>query len=81
MKIKLKTVYERLNKDRLIQLLQYILKVQGMQLRRLDFTAAAKELNATRAQIARDCQALEKSGLIIISNGELCLADDTVCEN
>lgn len=81
MKIRLQTVYERLNKDRQIQLLKYILKVQGTQLRRLDFSAAAKALNASRAQIARDCQVLERTGLIVISNGELCLAEDTVCES
>lgn len=80
MKIKLQPVYERLNKDRLIKLLQYILKVQGAELKRLDFTAAAKELNISRAQLARDCQTLERAQLIKVVNGEMQLSPDIISE-
>ena len=80
LQIKLKPVYERLNKDRLIKLLQYILKVQGAELKRLDFTQAAKVLDISRAQLARDCQTLERAELIRISNGELCLSPEILKE-
>lgn len=79
-KIKLATVYKRLNKDRLIKLLQYIWKVQGAEMKRLDYTAAANELGISRAQLARDCQTLERAELIIISNGQLRLASDIISE-
>lgn len=79
-KIKLAIVYKRLNKDRLIKLLQYIWKVQGIEMRRLDYGAAAKELGISRAQLARDCQSLERSELIKISNGQLRLAPDLISE-
>lgn len=79
-KIKLQPVYERLNKDRLIKLLQYILKVQGAELKRLDFSAAASVLNISRAQLARDCQALAKVQLIKIDNGKLCLSPDIISD-
>lgn len=80
-KIKLATVYERLNKDRLIRLLKYILKVQGAELKRLDFPKAEKELKyKNRAALSRDVQALERSNLIIITNGELCLVPDILEE-
>lgn len=80
LKIKLQPVYERLNKDRLIKLLQYILKVQGAELKRLDFTAAAKAHNISRAQLARDCQTLERAQLIKVTNGELQISPDIITE-
>ena len=78
--IKLKLVYERLNKDRLIKLLQYILKTQGAELKRLDFPAASRSLGINRAQLARDCQALERVQLIRIESGKLCLSPDIISE-
>lgn len=80
-KIKLATVYERLNKDRLIKLLQYILIVQGVELKRLDFPKAEKELGyKSRAVLSRDVQALKNAGLIIIIDGELQLVPDIIEE-
>lgn len=79
-KIKLATVYERLNQNRLIKLLQYIWKVQGAELKRLDFNAAGKELNISRAQLSRDVQALKNAELIIITGGELQLVPDILEE-
>lgn len=76
--INLKPVFERLSKDRKIKLLRYILRVQGTELRRLDYLAAAKELGVERPQIARDVRELEKAGLLIIKNGELQLVSDIV---
>ncbi len=80
LKIKLQTVYARLNQNRQIRLLQYILKTQGADLKRLDFNAAAKELEITRAQVARDIQTLERAGLIEVAGGELKLSQDIVLE-
>lgn len=76
--INLKPVYERLSKDRLVLLLKHILKVQGTELKRLNYPAAAKELGVFRAQIARDCRALEKAKLIIIEGDKLRIAPDVV---
>lgn len=76
--INLKPVFERLSKDRLVSLLKYILKVQGAEMKRLNYPAAAKELGVERPQIARDVRALEKVGLLIVKDGELSLAPDIV---
>lgn len=79
--IQLKTVYERLNKDRLIRLLQYIFKEQGAELKRLDFPKAEKKLRyKNRATLSRDCQALERSNLIIMTNGEMQIVPDIIGE-
>lgn len=64
--------------DRKISLLRYILRVQGTELKRLNYAKAAEELGVDRPQIARDVRALEKVGLLLIKNGELQLASDTV---
>lgn len=80
LKIKLKTVYKRLNIDRRIKLLGHILKKQGAEWERLNFTEAAKALDVSRAQLARDCQALESAKLIEVSYGKLRLASDIIEE-
>ena len=78
--LNLKPVYERLSKDRLIKLLRYILRVQGMELRRLDYNAAARELGVKRPQIARDCQKLREAQLIIIEGDKMRIAPDVVID-
>jgi hypothetical protein len=79
--LNLKPIYERLSKDRLILLLRYIFKVQGLELKRLDYNAAAREFNLTRAQIARDVTTLRKADLIIIEGDKLRLNSDIVIEH
>ena len=78
MALNLKPVYERLNKDRVIQLLRYILRVQGVELRRLDYNKAAQALGVLRPQIARDCQKLREAQLIIVEGDKMRISPDVV---
>lgn len=56
-----------------VDLVKYIFRVQGGKLSRLDYAAAAKELNLEWKDVKRECDKLAKRGLIIYEGNGLKL--------
>lgn len=56
-----------------VNLVKYIFRVQGESLKRLDFSAAAAELGLEWKEVKRECDKLEKHGLIIYEGNGLKL--------
>lgn len=76
-----KELNDRLS-PKLAELVDYIYKVQGAELRRLDFAAAAKALNTDWTGIRRLCDRLEQKGVILCvgfgDDRKLRLSDDVI---
>lgn len=64
--------------DTSFQLAKYIYKVQGTELRRLDFKAAAAELGVERSDIVSEYERLVKAGIIITENKKLRLDEKII---
>ncbi len=56
-----------------LRLVQYIFKVQGVELRRLDFNAVAAELGVGRSDLVREYKRLGELGIIITEDKKLRL--------
>ncbi len=56
-----------------VKLVKYIFRVQGEKLRRLDYSAAATALGIEWKDVKRECDKLEKRGLIIYEGNGLKL--------
>ena len=54
-----------------LRLVQYIFKVQGVELRRLDFNAVAAELGVGRSDLVREYKRLGELGIIITEDKKL----------
>lgn len=76
-----KELNERLS-PRLAELVNYIFRVQGAELRRLDFAAAARALDTDWTGIRRLCDRLEQKGVILCEgmgdDRKLRLSDDVL---
>ena len=64
--------------DTAFQLVKYIYRVQGLELRRLDFKAAAAELGVERADIVTEYERLCKVGIIITKDKKLRLDEKII---
>ncbi len=56
-----------------VKLVKHIFRVQGGALRRLDYSAAASDLGIEWKEVKRECDKLEKRGLIIYEGNGLKL--------
>ncbi len=61
-----------------VKLVKYIFRVQGDALRRLDYSAVASELGIAWKDVKRECDKLEKRGLIIYEGNGLKLNPDII---
>lgn len=61
-------------------LMRYIFRTQGAELKRLDYNAAAKELQIDRRTIARTVNALAAKKLLVIQDGKLMIAEAFIRE-
>lgn len=81
MTLDFKILNERLS-PKLAELVDYIYRVQGAELRRLDFAAAAKALHTDWTGIRRLCDRLEQKGVILCvglgDDRKLRLSDDVL---
>lgn len=80
-KINLRLLYERLSYqsfDRLVELVKYIYRVQGVQLRRLNYNRAAEAIGVDRKSISRYCDSLAAKNVIVFENGGLRINPDII---
>lgn len=81
MQLDYEALNERLN-PKLAELVNYIFRCQGKELRRLDYSAAAEELGFTGrsgwSAIKRLCDQLADKQIIIFNGNMLRLSDDVL---
>lgn len=66
--------------DKRLELIKYIHRVQGAQLRRLDYCAAAKSIGVSVKTVSRYCSELATDGIIRFEGRQLQLSREIVRE-
>lgn len=67
-----------LRDDKLLELIKYIDRVQGAELRRLDYSEAAVSIGVSSKTVSRYCSELAAKGIIIFEGKQLRLSANVV---